>query len=134
MIPTGIKITDMTTKWGLVTVSNRDGSINRQLIISGRAADEVTKNNNLVPAGVTYEEWHSGAAMLSGRPCDIGNAVVGSGGDLVVNYGVEKIAGAVTVKLMHIPASEWSLVGGVVNIVEDVAAQVDVPFQPVYKS
>jgi len=133
MTPTGIQLTDMTTKWGLVTVANTDSSINRQFTISARAAKEVAANNNIVPAGVTYEEWHGGWAVLSGRPCNIGNGVVNPDGSLVVNYGVEKVAGKITVSLMMIPPSEWELIDGVVHIVPEVAAQVDVPFELVHK-
>lgn len=133
MIATGIQLTDTSTKWGLVTVSNPDGSINRQYTLSARATDEVAQNNNVIPTGCTYEEWHGGLAILTGRPCNVGNGVVNPDGTLIVNYGVSKVAGRVTVSLMQIPPSEWSLIDGVVHIVPEVAVQVDVPFELVHK-
>lgn len=132
MIATGIQLTDMSTKWGLVTVSNADGTINRQYTISAHAAKEVAQNNNIVPAGCSYEEWHSGLTVLSSRPCNVGNGVVNPNGSLVVNYGVAKVAGRITVSLMMIPPSEWGLIGNIVHMVPAVAAQVDVPFKLVH--
>jgi hypothetical protein len=133
MTPTGIQITDMTTKWGLVTVANPDSSINRQYTISAEDAQIVATGNNILPPGVTAEEWHGGWAVMSGRPCNIGNGVVNPDGSLIVNYGVQKVAGKINVSLMLIPPHEWELVDGIVHIVPDVAAQVDVPFELVHK-
>lgn len=132
MIATGIQLTDMSTKWGLVTVSNTDGSINRQYTISGRDADLVTQSNNLVPPGCTYGEWFGGLAILSSRPCNIGNAVVNEDGTLVVNFGVSKAAGLVTVSLMQLQPSEWAVVDGVIYVDDIYVNQLNVPYTEVH--
>ena len=128
---TGIQITDLSTKWGLVSVSNPDGTINREYAITGAEADAVANGNNIVPSGCTDEEWFSGRTTLSCRPCNPGQGILNEDGSLVVNYGVSEKAGKVDIKLMQIFPAEYTLDKGVLSIDAAVAAQVDVPFTQV---
>lgn len=129
-IATGIQLTDHSIKWGLVTVANKDGSINRQYVISGKEADAVAAGN-AGPPGCTKDEWASGLVEVCGRPCNPGQAVLNPDGNLIVNYGVVVLAGRVTASVMKIFLQEFDYIGGVLHIVSDVAAQVDKPFSAV---
>ncbi len=127
-IPTGIRITDFSTKWGLVQVANKDGTIAREYAITAKEADAVRSVNKTVPPGCTQEEWDSGLVTVTTRPCNPGQAVINPDGTLVVNYGVEIKADRINVSLMKCVPTEFEKVGNIVNVETDLARQVDVPF------
>ncbi len=127
-VPTGVRLTDLSTKWGLVTIANKDGVIEREYAITAKEADAVAQGNNVLPPGCTAEEWASGLVMVTTRPCNPGQAVINPDGSLVVNYGVETRAGKVNVSLMKCFPHEFERVGDALHINAAVAAQVDVPF------
>jgi hypothetical protein len=131
LLPTGIKLTDASTKWGLVTVANPDGTLNRQYTIKGKEADAVVQGNNVVPPGCTDEEWFAGLVMVACRPCNPGQAYLNPEGDLVINYGVDEADGKVSVKLMQCFAGEFAEADGALEITDTVAKLVDVPFKAV---
>ena len=128
-VPTSIQITDFSTKWGLVTVANPDGSINREYTITGAQADAVVKNNKTVPSGCTSDEWFSGRVMVATKPCNVGQAVINPDGSLIVNYGVSKVSGRIQAALMKCFPTEYSVVTGVLYLNSDIATQVVKPFQ-----
>jgi RNA polymerase subunit RPABC4/transcription elongation factor Spt4 len=124
-IATSIKITDLSTKWGLVTVLNPDQSIKRQYRISGKEAAAVHVGNGVLPAGSTAEEWNAGLVIVVGRPCDAGDAIVHTDGTLIVNYGIVEKDGRIDVSLMMLQPHEWATVQGVVMVDANVASQLN---------
>lgn len=128
---TGIQHTDFTTKWGLVTVDNADGTLNREYVITAAEADAVAQGNNVLPPGCTQAEWESGLVTVNTRPCHVGQAVRNPDGTMIVNYGVAKVGKRVDVSLMKLEATEWEKIGDTVMIDAAVADTVDVPFKAV---
>lgn len=124
MRATRVQLVDMTPRWGLVTVMAEDTSIVRQYQITGEDVAAIQAGGN--PPGCTIEEWQSGRVLVHGRPCLPGMGVVNPDGNLMVNYGVEEVAGRIDARVMKIPPSEWQLVGGVVHIDAAVAEEMGV--------
>lgn len=131
LLPTGIQMTDMSTKWGLVTVANKDGTLNRQYSITGKEADTIAQGNNIVPSGCTDEEWYSGLAVLYCRPCNQGQAVKNPDGSLMVNHGVVEKDGRVTAQLVQFFPGEYDDSTAVLSLRADLAPLMDVPFKEV---
>lgn len=127
-VATSIEITDLSTKWGLVTVMNEHGGIGRQFVISAEDAERIREVNNTVPPGCTDDEWFSGLARVDTKCCNPGQAVVMPDGTLMVNHGREVSAGRVTARVMAVPKEEWSLIDGVVYVEANVVA--DMPGLP----
>lgn len=127
MIDTGIKLSDMSTAWGLVQVVREDGSVEREYAISAAAADAVASNKRERPPGVTLEQWRTGRVLLYGRPLHPGLAVRNiRDGSLAVNFGVIKANGRIKTNVMVIPAGQWELVGrDGIRMEERWARQVD---------
>lgn len=112
MIDTGIKLSDMSTAWGLVQCVNKDGTIAREYVISAAAADAVRDGKREHPPGCTLEEWRTGRVFLFSRPLHPGLALRSTkDGSLMVNYGVRKVGGRVLADVLVIPAAQWELVG-----------------------
>jgi len=112
MIDTGIKLSDMSTAWGLVQVVREDGRIEREYTISAEAADEVNRGAHTHPPGVTLEEWQTGRVFLFTRPLHPGLALRNiKDGSLAVNFGVHKVNGRIKTDVLIIPAGQWELVG-----------------------
>ena len=127
-VATLIAITDLSTKWAVVTVVNEHGGIARQFVISAEEAELVRTENNTVPPGCTPEEWFSGAARVDTKCCLPGQAVVQPDGTLMVNHGREITADRVVTRVMAIPKEEWTLIDGVVHVEADVVS--DMPSLP----
>lgn len=119
-LATKIGITDMSTKWGLVTVINERGGILRQFMITGVDAELVKTGKLDLPPGCTEEEWKGGRAVLHTKCCFVGQAVINPGDWLMVNYGITQDDHLVHTKIMAVPTEEWSLIDGVIYIEEDV--------------
>jgi hypothetical protein len=119
-LPTSIEITDLSTKWGLVTVLDKRGAIKRQFVIDAEAAERVKAANNCVPPGCTDKEWFECRATLHTKCCWPGQAVVDPDGDLIVNHGMDTSNDRVKTQNMAVPPNEWALVDGVVYIDADV--------------
>ena len=126
-VPTGLELTDLSTKWGLVTVVNADGSINRQFAIAAIEADGIVSGTVKKPVACTDAEWDTGLVIVTTRPCKPGQAVACPDGSLVVNYGVVQSAGRVVVSLMRLTPAEWEVTGGVLCVDASLKAQLDVP-------
>lgn len=124
MIPTSIQLTDLSTKWGLVTFMNADGTIAEQQEITGEEADAVVRGNN-PPPNCTRELWETGRVLVYTRPCLPGQAVESPDGTLIVNYGKRKVGNVIQVDLMLLQPNEWKMDGGVLMMEESVARQVD---------
>jgi hypothetical protein len=128
LIVTNLKLTDSSTKWGLVVVSNSDGTVNRQYTITGKEADAVAQNNKILPPGCTQEEWESGNTFVYTRPCNQGEACILPDGILNINYGVDEKNNLVQDKRMICFPGEWKYENGILYITDTVAKTVDVPF------
>lgn len=112
MIDTGIKLSDMSTAWGLVQVVRKDGTVEREYAISAAAADAVSSGKRTHPPGVTLEQWSTGRVFCMSRPLHPGLAVRHTkDGSLAVNFGVRKVNGRIKTSVMVIPAGQWELVG-----------------------
>lgn len=112
MIDTSIRLSDMSTAWGLVQVVREDGTVEREYAISAKAADEVTSNKREHPPGVTLEQWRTGRVFSFTRPLHPGLALRNTkDGSLAVNFGVHKANGRIRTSVMVIPAGQWELVG-----------------------
>lgn len=124
MRPTTVQLVDMRPRWGLVTVAAPDSSIVRQYQISGDEVAAVLAGS--APPGCSADEWLSGFVQVVGRPCLPGMGVANPDGNLMVNYGIEEVAGRVDARVMKIPPSEWALIDGVVHIEAAVADEMGV--------
>ena len=124
MIATSVQLTDLSTKWGLVTFVNEDGTVADQQEISGADADAVVRGNS-PPPNCTRDQWETGRVMVYTRPCLPGQAVANPDGSLIVNYGKRKVGNVIQVDLMLLQPNEWKLDGGVLMMEESVARQVD---------
>lgn len=112
MIDTGIKLSDMSTAWGLVLIVREDGTVEREYAISAAAADAVRDGKRKHPPGVTQEQWESGRVSSATRPLHPGLALRNvKDGSLLVNFGVHKVGNRIRTNLMVIPAGQWELVG-----------------------
>lgn len=125
MVPTAIQLTDLSTKWGLVTFMNPDGTIADQQEITGEEADAVVHGNN-PPPNCTRELWETGRVLVYTRPCMPGQAVANPDGTLIVNYGKRKVGNSIQVDLMMLQPHEWALLEGIIMMDPMVALQVDV--------
>jgi len=122
MRATRVQLVDMTPRWGLVTVMAEDTSIVRQYQITGDDVAAIQAGGN--PPGCTADEWASGRVLVQGRPCLPGMGVANPDGYLMVNYGVEEVAGRIDARVMRIPPNEWALIDGVVHIDNAVADEM----------
>lgn len=112
MIDTRIKLSDMSTAWGLVQCVNEDGTIAREYVISAAAADAVRDGKREHPPGCTLKEWRTGRVFAFTRPLHPGLALRNTkDGSLAVNFGVRKDGGRVKTDVMVIPTGQWELVG-----------------------
>lgn len=112
MIDTGIKLSDMSTAWGLVQIVREDGTVEREYAISAAAADAVSSGKRTHPPGVTFEQWSTGRVYCVSRPLHPGLALRNTKtGELLVNFGVHKVNGRIKTNVMVIPSGQWELVG-----------------------
>lgn len=121
MINTSLQIVDLKPRWGLVTVANPDGSVNRAYRITAEQ-EAAVRLAGACPVGCSLDEWKAGRVIVSGRPCEAGQAVVHANGWLLVNCGISESAGRVDVRHLLIPPQEWALEGSVVRLVPAVYA------------
>lgn len=133
MIDTGIKLSDMSTAWGLVQVVREDGTVEREYTISAAVADAVRDGKRKHPPGITQEKWETGRVFCTTRPLQPGFALRNvKDGSLAVNFGVIKVDGRVKVNVLIIPAGQWELVGhDGIRMQERWARIVDVGGAPV---
>lgn len=131
LLPTGLVLVDGSTKWGLVTIANKDGTLNREYTISGKEADAVAQGNNVLPPGCTPEEWNTRGSQCAGKVCNPGQAYQTPEGALIVNYGVTEADQRVDWQVMKFPKAEFDLQNSIVRINAVHAAEVDVPLQEV---
>lgn len=132
-VETGLELTDHSPKWGMVTIINTDGSINRQYVITVEEAEAVHKGNNVLPPGCTQKEWNDGLVMVESRVLHQGQCVKLDDGSLVVNYGVERKPDSIRVSLMKLVPSEWDNFGPLIKVSSLVANQIDVPKEVITK-
>jgi hypothetical protein len=127
MIDTDITMSDGTTKWGLVTVWNADETVDRQFRIDAAAMQAVREGNNVMPPGLTNQEFAEQRFMVAGRPCNPGEALARTDGSCIVNLGVEQRGKELHVRLVMLAAGEWEVVGGKLRVLEPVAFAMDIP-------
>lgn len=133
MIDTGIKLSDMSTAWGLVQIVREDGTVEREYTVSAAAADAVRDGKREHPPGVTLEEWRTGRVYLFNKPLSPGLALRNiKNGSLMVNFGVHKANDRIRTSVMIIPAGQWELVGrDGIRMQERWARQVDLGYSEV---
>ena len=123
-LPVNIEITDMSTKWGLVTVLNPDHIIQREYRITAEEAEAVYKGNNVLPPGCTQEEWEKGLVMVASRPCHPGQAVANPDGTLIVNCGIEEKNNRINVSLLCVAPNGWRIAGNHLMINSDIIDKI----------
>lgn len=106
-IKTDIEIVELKTRWGLVTVLNPQGKFDREFEITSEEAEAVKNGNNILPPGVTQEEWEEGRVISTTRPLLQNMAIVYDDGSLIVNYRKEIINGRIEVAIVKIPEGDW---------------------------
>lgn len=125
MTPTSLQLTDDTTKWGWVTLVNKDNTINRQYAISGADADALARNAIKIPPGCTQAEWsEAGRSMSVTMAQHVGQARI-VGDRLIV------LCGVFPVKTMRLEPDEYQIDGGVISVLQRLVKEVDVPYQEV---
>jgi hypothetical protein len=124
MIDTRFTLSDGSAKWGLVTVVNEDTTIQRQYRIERADLEAVRDGAKSFPPGVTQEEWESGRVFVSGRPCEVGEALPIADGFLIVNHGCEVVGNEIRVGLTQLAPGEWEVVDGRIRMLSSVAEQI----------
>ena len=125
MVETQFTLSDKAVKWALVTVSNTDGTFARQFRIERDAYDAFMADPKGVPPGVTEQEWLDGLAVVTGRPCDVGEGYESASGHLVVNHGVQQVGNEMRIKLTRLEPEEWRLVDGKIFMLASVLAKLE---------
>lgn len=116
MTPTRLRMTDRSTKWGLVTVRSAEGGIEREVAIDGREADRVATSVASWPCCVTQEEWESGLVTSATYAVLPGQANAAPDGTLVVCLGLRERAQCVDAVLLGLHKTEWAEVDGVIGV------------------
>jgi hypothetical protein len=106
-VPAAVELTDAGTKWGLLTVTRDDGSIERQDILDAELTDAICRGECL-PPGVTVEQHGRGQAIVVKRPCRPGQGLVQANGWLVVNAGVRRVGKLVQADVVRVPPTHWA--------------------------
>jgi len=108
---TVIKLSDKKLKFGLVTVRNKDGSLNRQFKITPEEYTALAGKGALGPHGVTEEEWINGLAFASGISLEEGDAELRSNGSVLIkvreNLSLD-IAGKITETYVELASSDYT--------------------------
>lgn len=126
-IATNIELTEHSVKWGIVEVTNPDGSINRQYKITSQETLAVMNGNNVLPPGCTPEEWFSGRVVVGSKVCNPGQAVTIKG-ELFINQGIdESNPKELKVNIVKVPAQLW-------DKTDKVNIDDSVPIKPQYKA
>ena len=121
---TNVTLTDFTTKWGLVVVADAAGVIVKQYEITPAEAKAV-HDGKALPPGIDKQTWETGNVYVCSRPCLARQAVMDTGGWIVVNASIDKtIIDKIGVRLFRIPPTQWELRGSELWIDSVVAAQL----------
>ncbi len=123
-VPVPYEITDISTKWGLVTVYNSDRTINRQYKITADEAEAVHHGNNVLPPRCTLAEWQEGRVVVESRPCNPGQGFINPDGVLMLNCGVHEAKDRVNVSLLQIHPEKWTLAGARLFLDSDVVEHI----------
>src|SRR5688500_16206219 len=94
-------------KYGLVTVINGDGSLNRQYRITGTELAALHASGDGLPPGCSAEEWHEGRAWVVGKCVDVGE-VFEANGYLVIKFDEQMVNGHVVESVITWAPGEWS--------------------------
>ena len=126
---TDLKITDLTTAWGLVRLFSQGGTLARKYKITSVEADAFCSQPNGYPPGMLENE-RGLVFEVTTRPCDIGECVINTDGSLAGNFGVEEKAGRVIIDAILIAPGAWEFVGGVVRAEEIYSAPINSKLRP----
>jgi len=101
-------------KYGVVSVRNADGSINREYRITGEELAAFKALPNGVPPGVTKEELQSIPVFVYGMGMDVGDVRVNKAGWLKMKLSERTVAGRIVEQLVVLEPGEWT--GTIPNI------------------
>lgn len=113
-MPIAITLTDdaRPDKYGIVVVTNPDGTFNREYRITEKELADLHASANGVPPGVTQKEWESGLATVAGKGMDVGDIVQTRTRDGVDVYkakvaeGIDALTGRLTEDFLIIPVAD----------------------------
>jgi hypothetical protein len=108
-----------TGSYGLVTVTNPDGSLNRQYKVSKKELARVQRHRwwwkvlwflgRDRPKGVTREEWRSGRAILHGKDLRVGDYDLNRDGSLLIKFGDRvREDGYIAESFLRVDPADWN--------------------------
>ena len=118
MTPTRLRLTDNSTKWGLVTKRDVAGETVREWLIDATEANRVAVSANGYPECVTPEEWGSGLVSSATYTVLPGQANADKAGNLLVCLSLTENpeAGSVLGGMLLLSPTEWTHHDGVVAV------------------
>jgi hypothetical protein len=94
-------------RYGVVTVRDQSGAIDREFVITGEELATLHKSGNGVPPGVTREDWESGRARVIGKSREQGE-YQRQGETLAMTVRAELRRGRWVETVAEFAAGEWT--------------------------
>lgn len=86
-----LKETTTLRKFGVVTIYNKDKTVNNQFKITGEELKKFLDSGTIPPPNVPQEIWDAGLADVSGKDHEVGDFQIAENGDILIKYDeVEK--------------------------------------------
>lgn len=95
-------------KYGLVVVTNADGTFNREFKITGAELATLRASVNGVPRGVTRLEWETGRAIVAGKDFDVGDAKLLTRGSVLFKHDEQIIGGQIVEWYVMLRPGDWT--------------------------
>lgn len=108
-------------KYGIVVVTNPDGSFNREFKITGKEYAALALKGGGAPPGVTQEEWESGLATAYGKDFEVGDVEEQADGTLLIKYAEREENGHIIESYAQMKPEEWSTKRGKISIPEIIS-------------
>ena len=116
MTPTKLQLVDSSTKWGLVTVHDKQWNVVSEHMIDAAEADAVASSVRGWPPCVSPELWETGLVQSAAYTVLPGQASPGDDGTLLVGLSLEQRAPFVHARILQLQPHEWSVADGVVSV------------------
>lgn len=102
-----LKMSKGRDSYGIVTIRNIAGEIDREYKISG---EQLTgRLSRQAPLGCTQQEWESGLVVIAGKACDTGEVYLRADGSLIIKYSEEIIGGKeILERRVRLSAGQWT--------------------------
>jgi len=102
-------------KYGVVSIMNADGTLNREYRITRLELDELQKSANGIPPGCTKEEWEGGRAIVLGMDFDVGDYRI-ENDFLQIKYAEQIEKGRIVDYGVLFFPGEWTEILGVISV------------------